>query len=92
MRTSTPHQTTRPITVIGGALTSIGLFGGLYWRIATGRLFWTNVWHQPTSVFLAVPALLIVAVIGLLSVFVWRRQSRSDSGSPHSGKHKTPRS
>ena len=62
----------RPIVIAGGILLSLALAAFVAARVTSGQPVWLNAWRQPVSVFLLVPALAIILVIGLLSHFVWR--------------------
>ena len=62
----------RPIVIVGGTLLALTFAGFMAARLTSGPPVWLNAWHQPVSVFLLVPVLAIILVIGLLSHFIWR--------------------
>ena len=66
--------------LIGGTLAMLAVGIEFATRVATGQLFWLNAKHQPVSIFLYLTVLAIAAVIGLLNLFVWRRQRRAAHG------------
>ena len=64
----------RAITVVGLILAALALAAFLVAQISVGQPIWLNVWRQPVSLFLVIPVLILLAVIGGLSHFRWRHQ------------------
>ena len=75
-----PPLQSRTAQIVAGTVLALVFGVGIVSRIATGQLFWLNAKHQPVSIFLVIPVLVIGVVIMLLNLFVWRRQRRAAEG------------
>jgi hypothetical protein len=70
----------RPIVVVGLVITVLAFAAFIAARLVSGQLIWLNAWRQPVSVFLVFPVLAVLAVVGLLSHFVWRPSRKANRG------------
>jgi len=70
----------RSIVVVGLAITVLAFAAFIAARLVSGPFIWLNAWRQPVSVFLVFPALAVLAVVGLLSHFVWRPSRKATRG------------